>query len=324
MRAVFFCQSNKEIGIGHLKRSLVIANALRSNFNCSLKFIIYGEPLFIDNLKDIDFEFIDIKKQFSDSTLENLEFDILFLDISKKYIPKHFSNFLNIVKAKNKKIISIDGLIDYEEFLDLIFIPSFKAPKIYKKLNYKKIIYGWDCFLIDDQIERTNWTEGKKILVLTGGSDVKNFCNSLPNILDKKVDKKYIIDWIVGPFSNRPKLDIKNDNFSEHFSPRSLNSYYKNANYVLTLYGVSFFESLYSGIPTVVFSANKDENKDELEILKKSEIALVAKDQIEAVDLLNELIENKNLALKLHKKTIDQIKTNGTLRILNEIKSLIC
>ena len=74
MRAVFFCQSNKEIGIGHLKRSLVIANALRSNFNCSLKFVIYGEPLFIDNLKDIDFEFIDIKKQFSDTTLENLEF----------------------------------------------------------------------------------------------------------------------------------------------------------------------------------------------------------------------------------------------------------
>ena len=49
MRAVFFCQSNKEIGIGHLKRSLSISNALRSNFNCSSKFIVYGKPVLLEN-----------------------------------------------------------------------------------------------------------------------------------------------------------------------------------------------------------------------------------------------------------------------------------
>ena len=323
MRAVFFCQSNKEIGIGHLKRSLSISNALRSNFNCSSKFIVYGKPVLLENLKNIDFEFIDIRKQFSKSILENLQFDILFLDISKKYIPKHFSDFLKKAKEKKKILISIDGLIDYEEFLDLIFIPSFKAPNIKKKLNYKKIIFGWDCYLLDDQIERVKWNKGRKILALTGGSDPYNLCNSLPNLLNKKIDKNYFIDWVVGPFSNPPNLDNKDNNFIEHFSPPNLNSFYKNTNYVLTVYGVSFFESLYSGIPTVVFSANKDENKEELEILKKSDLALVAKDQFEAVDLLNELIENKGLALKLHKKTIDQIKTKGTQRILNEIKTLI-
>ena len=63
-----------------------------------------------------------------------------------------------------------------------------------------------------------------------------------------------------------------------HDSPEQLDEIILNCNYAITVFGISFFEVIQYGIPTVVFSAYKNKDEMELQALKKLEVAIVAKD----------------------------------------------
>jgi spore coat polysaccharide biosynthesis predicted glycosyltransferase SpsG len=168
------------------------------------------------------------------------------------------------LKQQNIFIIGIDSLIEYCDILDLIWIPSFNFD-INKHSNCKSLLRsGWDTYLIQKRLNHKKWRSGSKILVLTGGSDISNLGKTLPTQLDQILDKNSEVHWVKGPLSDDPILPERQKlKWIFHDAPQQLDELIVESNYVLAVFGVSFFEVLQYGIPTVVFSPyDKKDDKD--------------------------------------------------------------
>ena len=95
------------------------------------------------------------------------------------------------------------------------------------------------------------------------------------------------------------------------------------SNYAVTVFGVSFFELLYLGIPTVVFSPYGGKDDRELEAIAEAGVAIVACDQREAADRLSALMHNDLLAAQLSRRAREQLNNPGGRRLCAEIAKLI-
>ena len=90
---------------------------------------------------------------------------------------------------------------------------------------------------------------------------------------------------------------------------------------MLTVYGVSFFESCHYGKPTSVFSPYKDRDDKELGLVNKANIAMTAVSAKEAVINLSYLINNFHESQKISVNGSNKVK-NGTHLLANKIYNL--
>jgi spore coat polysaccharide biosynthesis predicted glycosyltransferase SpsG len=190
---------------------------------------------------------------------------------------------LDDLRQRNLKVISVDGLVDQRGKLDLLFVPSFRRSPPEDSTG-GPVVSGWDCFLLNVRRPPIPWKPGKRVLALAGGSDATGLGEVLPTLLDAALRVGTELHWVTGPYARQPvlpaspRLAILN-----HQSPSDLNDLMMRANYALTVYGVSFFESLYYGTPTVVFSPYGNKDDAELATVAEEGVALTASDEVDAV-----------------------------------------
>jgi spore coat polysaccharide biosynthesis predicted glycosyltransferase SpsG len=314
------CSINSFVGIGHYRRCLSFANELSIYFN--LYFAIEDGNHNLDH----NYNYIFLNNDCINDQLLNIvnhkTIDIVIFDIHQNYNVNSFSNLLSILFLKNVKLVSIDSLFEYQNYFDIIFYPSFNIPNSFK-INSKKIFYGWDCFLINPLYNKINWSPGNNILILTGGSDKMNYTSYLPEILLNEIPKTYNIIWVKGPFALYPnKTVLNNKRFKLIDSPLSIDKYIINSNYALTLYGVTFFELTYYGLPTVVFSPYENKDLDNLEIIKNKNIASVGVDHIDSVNKLNYLLQNDNFSKDLSENSKKILKSSGKNKFIKLILNI--
>ena len=314
------CSINSHVGIGHYKRCLSFANELAIYYN--LFFAIEDGN---DNL-DYNYNYIYLNIDCINDQLINIvnqnNIDIVIFDIHHNYNSYNFSNLLSKLSFINVKLVSIDCLIEYQNYLEIIFYPSFSIPNSVK-INSNKIVYGWDCFLINPLYNKISWNPGKNILILTGGSDKMKYSSYLPEILLSKIPEIYNIIWIKGPFALSPnKSVLNNERFILIDSPASIDKYIISSNYALTIYGVTFFELTYYGLPTVVFSPYGDKDFDNLESIKNKNIASVGVDHIDGVNKLNYLLQNDNYSKELSENSKQILKYSGKNKFINLILNI--
>jgi spore coat polysaccharide biosynthesis predicted glycosyltransferase SpsG len=323
MNALIVCQAGKKVGLGHLSRSIVIAKILKKNFQANVKLLIQGNPVFHKDLINFKHDFFPSKNSMVKKLRTQYSINIVFFDLHPKMVPLNFVEALNYFRISKTKLIAIDGLIDFRSSLDLIFIPSFQCFVATVSSRGAPIIYGWDCFLLDQSFKKKNWSPGQNVIVLTGGSDVSNLGKNLPELLNKKLPKDTNLDWVVGPYASRPILKKKkNINIKEYLSPNNVSKLMQKANYAITVYGVAFFELLKTGVPTIVFPVIKSKNKAEIDIIKKSGVAVVAKNKYEATELLVKLMSNNKQAFSIFKKASSKLEISGDIRLSAEIAKL--
>jgi spore coat polysaccharide biosynthesis predicted glycosyltransferase SpsG len=323
MNALIVCQAGKKVGLGHLSRSIVIAKILKKNFQANVKLLIQGNPVFHKDLINFKHDFFPSKNSMVKKLRTQYSINIVFFDLHPKMVPLNFVEALNYFRISKTKLIAIDGLIDFRSSLDLIFIPSFQCFVATVSSRGAPIIYGWDCFLLDQSFKKKNWSPGQNVIVLTGGSDVSNLGKNLLELLNKKLPKDTNLDWVVGPYASRPILKKKkNINIKEYLSPDNVSKLMQKANYAITVYGVAFFELLKTGVPTIVFPAIKSKNKAEIDIIKKSGVAVVAKNKYEATELLVKLMSNNKQAFSIFKKASSKLEISGDIRLSAEIAKL--
>ena len=94
-------------------------------------------------------------------------------------------------------------------------------------------------------------------------------------------------------------------------------------NYVLTVFGVSFFEVLQYGVPAVVFSPYDGKDDDELEALSKENVAVVADSPDSAINDLVGLIKNNKAAAEYSKNALHKMSVNGSMNLSKEINKII-
>lgn len=320
------CHVGLNTGLGHLSRLLALAQSLRATNKFNIEFLIFG-----DDNKNKELEFFRTQRVSSNSNFEisikkivkkQTPFIIVF-DLDPKLLSVNLEKLFTWIKKNEIKLIGIDSLINYISFFDLIWMPTFSY-NFKNTNNFKnKLIFGWDTLLIQKRLQIKKWKTGKRVLVLTGGSDITNLRESLPNVIDCILSDDTIIDWVQGPFSEFPNIPTKPRlTWNIHKAPIQLDKMIVESNYVLTVYGISFFEVLQYGIPTVVFSPYGDKDKSELNSLSKEGVAIVADNYELAVKKLVEFMHKEVLAKEYSKNALRKMSINGAQNLSNKICSL--
>jgi len=327
LRVLLVCHISSEIGIGHLSRLLALAETLRKDNNVIPEFLIFGDFIKKDELANFNIHAFSLTDDFID-TIENIlkisNFDTLIFDLYPEHNIDNLGKIFVQLKRRNIYLISIDSLIEHCNILDIIWMPSFNFD-CGKYTDCTSVLKsGWDSFLIQKRLRHKNWTPGSKVLVLTGGSDVSNLGEILPVQLDELLDKSTEVHWVKGPFSGSPNLPNKcRLNWIVHNAPEHLDELIIQSDYVMTLFGVSFFEVLQYGIPAVVFSPYGNKDNDELNALSKEGVAMVVNNPRLAINSLTKLMNNDELAKEYSMNALKKMSINGVQNLSNEIYSLM-
>jgi spore coat polysaccharide biosynthesis predicted glycosyltransferase SpsG len=325
LNVLFITCSGEDVGIGHLSRSMVICKYLISSTNLNINLCINGNLIKRDDFNRVNYEFIVNTENFFDEVLTIIykkKIQVIIIDLFyPKYIEK-IEIFLQSLKKRNIIIIAIDGLVNFHKYIDLIFIPSisYKKPRAISA----NIISGWDCLLLNVDYTKKNTEYENSILVLTGGSDVANLGETWPKILNDCLPFNSKVKWIVGPYSRNPSSYIPTRIKIEYIENQSnLNSIISCTKYAITVFGVSFFELLSFGVPTIVFPARHGSNQDDLDIIKKEQIAIVGDDALHSSKLMLKLMKNKYLCDKLSKNATEKFKIPGQVKFKEEFLKLL-
>lgn len=309
-------QCGQEIGLGHLMRMVVFAHTLQDTLSAGVKLLVQGEVISHPELDLLPCRHIGKQENLMEAVEEELvekTADAVIFDLAQSWVPDDMHTSLERLVKQGRVLVGIDGLFEYADVLDMIHVPSFYlSPEIINQIQSSKnkatISYGWESYLLPRRQRSTRWQQGNKVLVLTGGSDVKGLGKLWPTLLDERLPVTTEVHWVQGPYADTPTFpEHSNLNWVCHQSPDNMQLLMSGTNYVLTVHGVSFFEALQLGIPTVVLSPSMN-CKDEMPALAEERVAIVADSPEEAVSALCDLMPDKARAQEL--STIAQSKMN--------------
>lgn len=315
------------IGLGHLRRSLVAANALASRLGALIDFIAIGRSIDISlaELSNVNFSVTDEKLEAVLNRIRaSKRYSAICLDLFQPFVNEDTLSALISLREIGCRIISIDPMPYLETQIDLVYVPSFLQPAPSDLPEFKtRIVYGWDTYLLDVQPKERRSHGSKSILVLSGGSDVSQLGRDWPTLLDNELSPSSVVHWVTGPFSRRPSFpSLSRVKFIEHVAPVGLNELMNGADLAITVFGVSFFELLALGVPTVVFCPNNNKHKRELSAISDLGISIVADNVEDATKKAALLAQDDNLKLKLSRNSTAILKRFGGERFVKEFVSI--
>ena len=282
MKVAFRVDGSKKLGLGHVKRCIVLAKNLQKK-KVSCFFIIQFKEI-KELLESKGFEVIVIQQKNELGQIKKIlsekKCNKLIIDSKRKSIEK-------LVKNLDKKIITI--LIDNEHycnFVDLIVLSSIKNPK----KNYpKNCIVGIEYLLHGiEELPKPIKNNSNSILLSLGGSDKYNITKKIVNSFSTITDDFNLI-VVLGKFyddeENLLKI-IKNDKrFCLVKSPSSLTALMEEASVGLISFGITVYESAICGLPSFVISHTQENDESSKSVEKYGWISYLGKSK--KIDYLN-------------------------------------
>lgn len=327
MKALIVCHAGSGIGLGHLTRSLVAGRSLREKLGFEVGLLIQGNPINRTDLNEFEHHFVGVEKDLLavvKSHVVGAGRYVIVFDLFASLIPDGIGGLFDDLRERGHVLISVDGLVDYRKKLDLIYIPSIYYPPSESLDDSAPIVYGWDHLLLNVRHSPQTWNPGSTILVLTGGSDASGLGNTLPTSLDARLPSIMEVCWITGPYSEQPVWPTKPRlKIRDYTSPDSLDDLMLTSNYAITVFGVSFFELLYYGVPTVVFSPYGSKDSTDLSKIREAGVALVATNEEDAVGQLSNLLSDEIKAQSLSYRARKLVNEPGTLTFSKAVAKLI-
>ncbi len=285
---------------------------------------VIGQKISQSSLDGHEVLFLDEGSARSEFPLpDESEVDLLVADLPALHMPSWVSPYLAGVRSTGGIAVSIDNL-DLQSQVDITFIPSFRGPATVVGAEVDlSVIFGWDCFLLNENAEPINWRPGHRVLALTGGSDATNLGCGWPALLDASLPESTDLNWVTGPFAQAPVWpQTPRIRMTQYIAPKGLQHLMTKANYAVTVYGVSFFELLQLGVPTVVFSPYGEKDRAELNEIRRERLAIVANDEVDATEKLVGLMANHSLAAALASRGAEKLGSPGINRLCEEIRRL--
>ncbi len=313
------------MGLGHLSRSLVVASALRERFKLNVSLLIQGETLVRSDLANFRHWFVSSTCDLGQALTElaiSIRPWLVVLDLHPMHAPKELAQLLDSLRSSGCRVVAIDGLLSHRNRLDLVFLPSMRCDDPLAQGDGSPVVYGLDCLLIPEYTRLKAWSPGPELLVLSGGADVTGLNAVLPSLIDAKLPSQTRPQWIQGPYSKAPKIpQTPRLVWTVHQAPVGLKSQMISANYALTIFGVSFFELLKMGVPTVVFSPYEKRDSLDLQYVADAGIAVVANNEQDAVRQLINLMSNNKFACIMSQRATDAMSGSGGAKLCQLISS---
>ena len=321
-KILFRCDSSSTIGLGHVKRCLVLATRLKE-LNKNLKIYFSTQNLFgniNEEILKLGFSIYSIENNRV-SSIENLinELKIDLLIIDSYEIDINFETELKL-NNPNLKILSFDDMIKPHKS-DIILNHGIQAKKsYYKKLVPKncKILCGSEYTLLRDEFFKkyNKKIEKNSVAIILGGNDILNLSSKITDLL-LEINNKYkitVITTSVNPNIDKlnPKLEILIDisNIAEVLSYKEL---------IICSSSGALFEVM--ALKKKFINIEVAENQKVVgEFLKRKKI----KTTIKAKDLTKEVLKTKIEYVKrsnsYKKLALKFAKNRLAKRILKELK----
>lgn len=323
-RALFVCYAGSEFGIGHLSRLLSVALQLKKRRSILIDFLIISRDINKKKLKKFSYELVFLESDLIseiEKKINKNSYDLIVYDLFKEAKLNNIGQHLKNIRKKGIKIIAIDCLVNLHKFIDLVWIPSFYFP-LYQKI--KNINYGWGCYLLQKKNSKINYKDNDEIIILTGGSDTAKLGDKLPAVIDDMFQIGQKVTWVQGPYASSPIIPENNRlNWKVEVDPDDLHNLILQSKYALVTYGVSFFEVIQYGIPTVVFAPYSNHIELELDTLKEYNVCKISSDYLSAASALLELTKNSEYCDQISKNAKEQMKQNGVIELSNKILDLV-
>ncbi len=315
MNTLIVCHAGAGMGLGHLTRSLVVARFLSQELGATVRFLIQGDPVQRPDLDLFEHQFLGNDGNLSDAIRQQLlqvDTQLVVLDIHPHRLPQDVDDLLKTLRQDGRTVIAVDGLVNHRHNLDLIFIPALRFLPPDLAPGDPPILSGWDCFLLNVKQTPSEWKPGFRVLALAGGSDATALGETWPTLLNETLPATTELQWVTGPYARQPVWPGQPRFLMvNHQAPAGLDDLMVGANYAVTVYGVSFYELLYYGVPTVVFSPYGDKDDAELAGISEAGVALVARDERDATEKLRQLMADDRLASALSLRARQKMSVPG-------------
>ncbi|WP_262694972.1 cytidylyltransferase domain-containing protein [Kordiimonas aquimaris] len=286
LRVAILCEAGPQLGLGHLTRSCVVASALKNQISADVNLFIKADPF---SFKELDYVKHNYVRNFS--SIRDI-YDVVILDL--KAIDHHTNSLLGKLNDQTL-IVGVDIQAMNADLFDLVWMPSVHVPQKLIKSAGTRLRYGMSCYLLRDPNQvscRPDMIKEKSVIVLTGGADPIGLSQTLPEQIRNVLADDTKITWVRGPYANEPNIDTNRENFVVLNAPEGLHGIISEHTYSLCVYGVTFYECLRAGVPTVVFDPIGAATKEEWTLLKELLPELVADDIDDAFEKLNKLNAN--------------------------------
>lgn len=330
---LFICKASTSIGLGHLMRSKALALNFKS-LGVSFDFFIIGTKnlhnlisteitncIFLDQEQDLIFAITDYK-------YECVILDLLHLE----------SETFKSLKKKFGKVVSISPIFNFNSEVSAVFSRT-KYTTNYESVE-KNFIGGLKYTIINENIIKQNKNTyiknlNKKTInigVAMGGGDAANRTLAIINQL-KLVKAKCTI-WAMLGEGYKHSLDeiieaIESDSQHEIILAKNNRSMWQllgNCSFIITTSGITSYEAVYVGIPSITFYENENQYFLIKELLE-NDITInggIFKDN--SINKLSRIIDNllkdKQKLITMHLNTKKRIGSNAGNLILEYIKNL--
>ncbi len=321
IKTLIVVQCGRQVGLGHFARMVVLCRALQDRVAAAVELLIQGEPFSHPALQLLPHRFVaadaDLEAEVT-ARLAGYRADAVVFDLANA--ATRIAELAGRLQRQGVVTVAVDGaLLQWPGRFDIIHIPSFYLADEYRPLQRQGHLgYGWDHYLIaagHPSGERAR-TGRRRVLVLTGGSDVAGLAATWPALLERQLPAGSEVVWVRGRYAGAPAIPA-----SARLAWRcvenstDLAALMGEADYALSLYGVSFFELLQQGVPCMTWAPDA-RLAGEMAALADEAVALVATSAAAAVDGLAQLMTDEALAARLGRRARQRMAAGNGAQLL--------
>lgn len=330
MRLTVFCKASSHIGLGHLIRSYSFVNqVLDSNpIIKSVNYYLIGDSKLSKLLNNPKVNVYCKPLETDIKSIEDCDVVVLdMLDLSEE--------ILQIIKQKTRKIALLSPIFNHMDLMDyyfgrtkyLNFDPeNYPNLKVYAGLEYA--IIQKNCKQISSGIFEENLkTDNLPIAISMGGGDAFNKTLDVLKVLKQcKVKATF---WVMIGEGYKHSFDelideIRNDTSHEIILAKTNNSMWnilKNCVLCILPGGITSFEAVYAGLPTINFFDQESQQFLLQEIVEHNaayDFGIYSESTLQSISNFIENIQNsKKELLQMHVNTKFLIDGQGSKRIFS-------
>ena len=337
MNFVFRVDASNKIGLGHLSRCMSLADELRKRGN-DVAFVSRNNPgncfeLLTERLFRLVILPASVDQAHSDllgvSQAVDAQQTIAALggDVPNWLIVDHYginNEWEAKLRPHCKNILVIDDLVDRKHDCDLYLNQNYLG-EITDELSMVlplgcKTLLGPHYALIEEtfskirQVRQGEARQPKRVLVFCGGSDPENLTGLMMDALRSEVFSNLEVDVVVGlnnKFAGETNYNLLPTNFKKHSFIENFSDLLKQADLALGAGGVTTWERMCVGVPSIVASIALNQERTCIELAKVGAITYLGKSSEVKIDIIKKAV---NMALN-ESETNSQQKDFGQVLV---------
>ncbi|GAB6163060.1 glycosyltransferase [Desulfothermus naphthae] len=318
-KILFVVSGYREIGLGHVYRTLIIANNITAH---DLLFLVDKKSILgLQKIKEYNYPVILQQSENILNDIEKIDPDVVIndiLDTSKEYVLS--------LKNKGYTVINFEDLGEGARYADLV-INSLYPEREPLPNHY----FGYKYFVPRDEFIYSKFKnvscEVQNVLITFGGTDPNNLTlKTLKSIYDYCVQQGTKIKVILG-LGYKYQDSLSNFEDIEIFeNVKNISQYMLDADVIFTSAGRTIYEIACIGTPTIVLAQNERELTHFFANSENGFINMglgINVSNKEILDVFKRLINNVEERKLMNRLMLSKEVRKGRERVINLIKSII-